>query len=367
MNRAALIFAMALLGGTLHGEAATRIKDITSLQGVRDNQLVGYGLVIGLAATGDGLKNSPFTDQSMHSMLERMGVNVAAGSIKSKNVAAVVVTATLPPFVRTGERIDVSVSSIGDASSLAGGQLIMTPLMAADGDAYAVAQGPISIAGFSATGTAEKLNEGVATAGRIANGALIERELEGNFNSLPSIVLQIRNPDFATAVSITDKINDFARKRYGEAIAAEQDFRTITVKRPDKITVSRLAAELGELEVEPDSPARIVIDEKSGTIVIGEKVKLSTIAVTHGNLTVRVTESPKVSQPLPKSQGQTTVVPSTSITASQSGGQLAVIEGPDLQVLVDGLNRIGLKPTGIISILQAIKTAGALQGELVVQ
>jgi len=362
-----LAFIAGLLLSVGVADAASRIKDITSIQGLRDNQLIGYGLVMGLQATGDSLRNSPFTDQSIRSMLDRLGVNVEAGSVKSKNVAAVVVTATLPPFVGKGERIDVTVSSIGDASSLAGGQLVMTPLVAADGEAYAVAQGPISISGFAASGAAEKLSEGIATAGRIANGALIERELEGDFNSLKSIVLQIRNPDFATAVGISDKINEFSRAKFGVAIAAEQDFRTVHIDRPDKITVSRLAAILGELEITPDSPARIVIDEKSGTIVIGDKVKLSTIAVTHGNLTVRVTETPDISQPEPFSKGETAEIPSTDITANQTGGQLAIIHGPNLQMLVDGLNQIGLKPTGIIAILQAIKTAGALQGELVVQ
>ena len=365
MKKFAFLVALLLSAGV--ADAASRIKDITSIKGLRDNQLIGYGLVMGLQATGDSLRNSPFTDQSIRSMLDRLGVNVEAGSVKSKNVAAVVVTAILPPFVGKGERIDVSVSSIGDASSLAGGQLVMTPFVAADGQAYAVAQGPVSISGFAAEGAAEKLSEGVATAGRIANGALIERELEGDFNALTSIVLQIRNPDFATAVGISDKINEYSKAKFGVAIAAEQDFRTVHVKRPDKITVSRLAADLGELQIVPDSPARIVIDEKSGTIVIGDKVKLSTIAVTHGNLTVRVTESPDVSQPEPFSKGETTEIPSTEIIANQTGGQLAIINGPNLQMLVDGLNQIGLKPTGIIAILQAIKTAGALQGELVVQ
>lgn len=365
MKRFAFLAVLLLSAGA--ADAASRIKDITSIRGLRDNQLIGYGLVMGLQASGDSLRNSPFTDQSIRSMLDRLGVNVEAGSVKSKNVAAVVVTATLPPFVGKGERIDVTVSSIGDASSLAGGQLVMTPLVAADGEAYAVAQGPISISGFAASGAAEKLSEGVATAGRIANGALIERELEGDFNALTSIVLQIRNPDFATAVGISDRINKYSRAKFGVAIAAEQDFRTVHIRRPDKITVSRLAADLGELEIVPDSPARIVIDEKSGTIVIGDKVKLSTIAVTHGNLTVRVTEMPDVSQPEPFSKGETAEIPSTEIIANQTGGQLAIINGPNLEMLVDGLNQIGLKPTGIIAILQAIKTAGALQGELVVQ
>lgn len=365
MKKLVVLVGLLLCAG--NAEASSRIKDITSIQGLRDNQLIGYGLVMGLQATGDSLKNSPFTDQSIRSMLDRLGVNIEAGSVKSKNVAAVVVTAILPPFVGKGERIDVTVSSIGDASSLAGGQLVMTPLMAADGQAYAVAQGPVSISGFTASGDAEKLSAGVSTGGRIANGALIERELEGEFNALKSIVLQIRNPDFATAVGISDKINEYSRKKFGVAIAAEQDFRTVYIKRPDKITASRLVADLGELEVAADSPARIVIDEKSGTIVIGDKVRLSAIAVTHGNLTVRVTERPDVSQPAPLSKGETTTIPSTEIVANQTGGQMAIINGPNLEMLVDGLNQIGLKPTGIIAILQAIKTAGALQGELVVQ
>ncbi len=347
--------------------ATSRIKDMTAIQGVRDNQLVGYGLVIGLQATGDSLRNSPFTEQSMRSMLDRMGVDVAAGTIRSRNVAAVIVSATLPPFVGKGTRIDVTVSSLGDAASLAGGTLVMTPLVAADGNAYAVAQGPVAVSGFASTGQAESLTQGVPTSGRIPNGALIERELTGDFNGLPQLVLQIRNPDFRTAVAIADAINEFAKQNYGEAIASEQDLRTVLVKRPAQVSASRLMADIGNLAVEPDNPARIVIDERTGTIVIGEKVKLARIAVTHGNLTVRITETPTVSQPQPLSDGVTAVEPATTISANQAGGQLAILEGPDLQTLVDGLNKIGLKPTGIIAILQAIKTAGAIQAELVVQ
>lgn len=347
--------------------STVRVKDVTNVQGVRDNQLVGYGLVVGLQATGDGLKNSPFTEQSMRSMLAHLGVNISAGAIKGKNVAGVLVTATLPPFVSQGERIDVMVSSIGDASSLAGGMLVMTPLTGVDGQAYAVAQGPIAVAGFSASGVAEKLTQGIPTSGRIANGALIERELSGDFNSLKSIVLDIRNPDFATAVSIADSINRYSKQRFNEFIATEENLRSVFIKCPKNISVSRLVSEIGELQIEADTPARIVIDEKSGTIVIGQNVKLSTIAVTHGNLTVRVTETPAVSQPNVASNGETVVVPSTKITAKQDGGKVSIIEGPSLQSLVDGLNQIGLKPDGLIAILQAIKTAGAIQGELIVQ
>lgn len=363
-----LVIMLACVAAACQAMAApSRIKDITFIEGVRDNQLVGYGLVVGLQATGDSLRNAPFTEQSVRSMLDRLGVNVPAGAVRAKNVAAVIVTATLPPFVGKGERIDVTVSSLGDASSLAGGQLVMTPLVGADGQAYAVAQGPLAVGGFSAQGAAEKLTEGITTSGRISNGALIERELKGEFNRLSKLSFQVRNPDFATAVKIADRINAFAREKYGDAIAAEKDFRTVEVRRPGSVTASRLAAEIGDLEVEPDSAARIVIDEKTGTIVIGENVKLSTVAVTHGNITVRITETPSVSQPLPKSGGKTTVVPSTTISASVPPGNVAIIEGPTLQGLVDGLNQIGLKPGGIIAILQAIKTAGALQGEVVVQ
>jgi flagellar P-ring protein FlgI len=347
--------------------AASRLKDITAVQGVRDNQLVGYGLVIGLNATGDSLRNSPFTEQSARSMLQKMGVGVPEGSIRARNMAAVVVTATLPPFIGTGARIDVTVSSMGDASSLAGGTLVLTPLVAADGNAYAVAQGPIAVSGFQSAGKAESLTQGVPTAGRIPNGALIERELTGDFNAVEQVSLQIRNPDFKTAALIADAINVYGKQRFGRAIAAELDLRTVTVKRPMEISATRLMAELGDLTVEPDTAARIVVDEKTGTIVIGANVRVSPVAVTHGSLTVRVTEAPTVVQPAPFSDGRTATQDATSVAAKQDGGQLAYIEGPNLEKLVTGLNRIGLKPTGIIAILQAIKSAGALQADLVVQ
>lgn len=365
----AVFYVMSLLFLLLTAEAhaASRIKDITSVQGVRDNQLVGYGLVIGLNGTGDSLRGSPFTEQSLRSMLDRMGINVTAGSIRSRNVAAVVVTATLPPFAGKGTRVDVTASSLGDATSLQGGTLVLTPLMAADGNAYAVAQGPIMITGFAASGEAESLTQGVPTSGRLPNGALIERELAGEFNTLPHVVLKIENADFATAVDIADSINAFSKRRFGKPIAAERDPRTVVVTRPEEITASRLMAEVGAIEVEADSPARIVVDERTGTIVIGERVRISPVAVTHGSLTVRVTETPAVSQPEPFSEGVTAIEPSTSIDASEEGGQVAILDGTDLQALVDGLNRMGLKPNGIIAILQAIKSAGAIQAELVVQ
>ena len=361
------VSALLVLSLIVAAQAATRLKDITAVKGIRDNQLVGYGLVVGLAATGDSLRNSPFTEQSARSMLQKMGIGVQVGTIRSRNIAAVIVTATLPPFIGIGARIDVTVSSLGDATSLAGGTLVLTPLIAADGKAYAVAQGPVAITGFTASGSAESITQGVSTSGRIPNGALIERELTADFNYAEMLTLQIRNPDFKTAVNIADAINIYATKHYGMSIASAEDLRSVVVKRPAKVTASRLMAQLGELTVVPDTPARIVIDEKSGTIVIGDSVRVSPVAVTHGNLTVRVTETPRISQPEPLSKGETAVEPSTTIDAQQDGGQIAVIEGPSLEALVSGLNRIGLKPPGIIAILQAIKTAGALQADLVVQ
>lgn len=363
-----LILAVAFIVATSSmAGAMSRIKDITDVEGIRDNQLVGYGLVMGLAGTGDTMRGSPFTEQSARSMLQRLGVAVPQGSIRARNMAAVIVTARLPPFVSAGERIDVSVSSMGDATSLRGGTLVMTPLSAADGNAYAVAQGAISVTGFQATGDAEKLSEGTPTGGRIPGGALIEREIAADFNGVASLSLKIRNPDFATASRIAEVINRYASKNFGRRIAQAEDFRTVSIDRPKKLSASRLMAAVGDLMVEADTPARVVIDEKTGTIVIGSNVRVSPVAIAHGTITIRVTETPEVVQPAPFSNGRTETQPSTSIDASQTGAKVAVLSGPSLERLVHGLNRIGLKPNGIIAILQAIKTAGALQADLVIQ
>jgi flagellar P-ring protein FlgI len=366
MTRFSMV-ALFLLALSTCSLASSRIKDITDVQGIRENQLVGYGLVIGLAGTGDTMANSPFTEQSTRSMLQRLGVGVPPGSIRSLNVAAVVVTARLPPFISPGERIDVSVSSLGDASSLMGGTLVMTPLSAADGKAYAVAQGAVSVTGFAAAGQAESLSEGTPTGGRIPGGALIERELTADFNDVTSLSLKIKNPDFSTAAQIADVINVYAREKFGKAIAEADDLRTVTIARPERLSASRLMAQIGDLVVEADTPARVVIDEKTGTIVIGSNVRVSPVAVAHGNVTIRVTEMPEIVQPAPFSDGETAVEPSTNISADQEGAKVAVLEGPSLDRLVYGLNRIGLKPAGIIAILQAIKSAGALQADLVIQ
>ncbi|MFI4994179.1 MAG: flagellar basal body P-ring protein FlgI [Hyphomicrobiales bacterium] len=346
---------------------SVRIKDISTLVGLRDNQLVGYGLVVGLQNTGDTLRNAPFTEQAIQSMLDRMGVNVRTDSLRTRNVAAVIVTADLPPFVSNGSRIDVTISSLGDSSSLMGGTLILTSLNGVDGQTYAVAQGAVSVSGFAAAGQAEVLSQGVPTSGRIPNGALIEREIPSRLSNAGPMVLQLRNADFKTAVRVADAINDYTNRFYRVKVAREQDYRTISLIRPPGVSAPRFMAEIGDLTVEPDTPARVVVDERTGTVVIGQDVQISTVAVTHGSLTVRVTETPQVSQPQPLSQGKTVVTPSTVVDANQAGGQIAIVGGTNLRTLVRGLNQIGLKPTGIIAILQAIKSAGALQADLVIQ
>jgi flagellar P-ring protein precursor FlgI len=365
IRRIGLAAIVCLLGWQAH--AATRIKDIISVQGVRANQLVGYGLVIGLNGTGDTLRNSPFTQQSLQSMLDRMGINVRNANMRTRNIAAVIVTADLPAFAGKGARIDVTVSSLGDATSLAGGSLILTPLAGADNQIYAVGQGPLAVAGFASGGKAETLTQGIPTTGRIPNGALVEREAPGHLADEKTLVIELRNPDFNTAVNVADAINAHTVRRYGVKVARENDLRTISINRPFFVNATRFLADIGELGVETDVPARVVIDERSGTIVIGKDVQISTVAVAHGNLTVRVTESAKVSQPLPFSKGETVVTPETMVSADQKGGNFAIVRGTNLQTLVAGLNRIGLKPPGIIAILQAIKSAGALQADLVVQ
>ena len=276
-----------------------RIKDIANLKGVRDNQMVGYGLVIGLNGTGDTLRNSPFTEQSLQSMLDNMGINVRGTSLRTRNVAAVIVTADLPPFVAGGSRIDVTISSLGDATSLTGGTLVLTPLRGADDEIYAVAQGAVAVGGFSVEGAGAEPHPGRATTGRIPNGALIEREVQGRFGDMESLVLELKNPDFVTATRILDAINQHSRGRYQAGVAFERDYRTIILSRPRAVSPVRFIAEIDELLVEPDTPARVVIDERTGTVVIGRDVQISTVAVTHGNLTVRITEAPIVSQPSP--------------------------------------------------------------------
>jgi flagellar P-ring protein precursor FlgI len=372
-----LLLALILALSAAAAQGAVRIKDIADIRGLRENQIVGYGLVIGLNGTGDTLRNAPFTEQSLQSMLDNMGINVRNDNnasstsrpttLRTRNVAAVMVTADLPPSIAPGERMDITVSSLGDATSLLGGTLVMTPLRAADGAVYAVAQGAVTVAGYSVGGQAQSVSQGTPTAGRIPNGALIEREVQGSLHEMDFLVLELKNPDFVTATRILDAINRYAGGRYRAQIAFERDYRTVVLSKPRYVGPVRFLAEIGELTVEPDTPARVVINERTGTVVIGRDVRISTVAVTHGNLTVRVTEMPVVSQPNPFSQGQTVVVPQTMVEANEAGNQVAILSGVDLQRLVHGLNQIGLKPSGIIAILQAIKTAGALQADVIVQ
>jgi flagellar P-ring protein precursor FlgI len=362
-----LCLVLALCFTAFGADAVVRIKDISSLEGVRDNQVLGYGLVVGLQNTGDTLLNSTFTQQALESMLDRMGINVRGTAMRTRNVAAVLVTADVPPFVTPGTRIDVTVSSLGDATSLMGGTLVLTALNGVDGQTYAIAQGQVAVSGYSAEGDAESVTENVPTAGRIANGALMEREVPGDLEELGPLTFELRNPDFTTAERVTDAINAFAQRRYGRMLARQRDQRSIDVDAPPDVDKARFIADLGQLDVEPDMPARVVMDARSGAVVISQDVQISTVAVTYGNITVRVTETPQVSQPAPFSQGKTVVVPNTQINIDQPGGTIAIVHGPSLRTLVAGLNQIGLKPSGIIAILQAIKAAGALQADLIVE
>jgi len=347
--------------------AAARVKDIASLQDSRENLLVGYGLVVGLQGTGDGLRNSPFTEQSMKAMLSSLGIAAGDRSARSKNLAAVIVTAKLPTFARPGARLDVTVSSIGDATSLSGGTLVMTPLRGADSQIYAAAQGAIIVSGFQAEGQAESVTRGVPTTARIPNGGIVEKGIQSELGEVNLMQLQLRNPDFSTAIAVTDAINAFAETRYGVRVARELDSSTISLNRPEGISTARFFADIEKLEVETDTVARVVMDERTGTVVIGQDVKVSKVAVSHGTLSVTVTELPRVVQPNPFSNGETAVEPNTEVNINETSGQIATVQGTDLQQLVGGLNQLGVKPSDIIAILQAIKSAGALQAELVLQ
>jgi flagellar P-ring protein FlgI len=343
--------------------ATSRIKDLANIEGVRQNQLVGYGLVVGLNGTGDTLNNIPFTKQSLQAMLERMGVNIRGATIRTGNVAAVMVTGNLPPFGTQGTRMDVTVSALGDAKNLQGGTLLVTPLLGADGNVYAVAQGSVTINGFQAEGAAASITRGVPTVGRIANGAIIEREIEFALNRLPNVRLALRNADFTTAKRIAAAVNDFLGAKSAEPL----DPSTVQLSIPPEFkgNVVAFLTEIEQLQVEPDLGAKIIIDERSGIIVMGRDVRVATVAVAQGNLTVSISESPQVSQPAPFSRGRTVVTPRTSVSVSEDGKKLAVVkDGVSLQQLVDGLNGLGIGPRDLIGILQAIKAAGAIQADI---
>ncbi len=359
-----ILMAVTAVANPLSAMAASRIKDLVSIEGIRENQLVGYGLVVGLDGTGDSLRNAPYTEQSIVAMLERLGVNTRGTKMKGENVAAVMVTASLTPFARPGNRLDVSVSSIGDAENLRGGTLIVTPLKGADGEVYAVAQGSVQVSGFSAGGAASSVTQGVPTAGRIPNGGIVEKEVNYSMITKKKILLSLRDPDFTTSERIARAINDKMKTRAAMAL----DPATVMMIKPDNYSSNMvdLVTDIEQLYIQPDQKARVVVDERSGIIVIGNEVRVGEVAIAQGNLTIRVSETPQVSQPNPLGQGNTTVVPRTTVDVEDNAGKkFALLKpGVNLQDLVDGLNALGIGPRDMIAILQALKVSGALHAEI---
>lgn len=356
------MLALACLSLASPADARSRIKDIVSFEGVRENQLIGIGLVVGLNGTGDSLRNIPLTKQSLQSMLERMGVNTRDANFDTKNVAAVTVTAKLPPFAAPGAQIDVTVSAMGDAKSLLGGTLLVTPLSGGDGEVYAVAQGTVQTGAVSASGgSGSSITRGVPTAGRIADGGIVEKEVGFQFARQGQMRLTLRNPDFTTAKRIAQAVN---AKFPGAAIADNGSIVTLTTPATSRLVDFVTAIE--QLEVDPDEVAKVVINEVTGVVVMGQDVRISTVAIAQGNLTVSVQETPQVSQPQPFSQGQTTTVPNSQLKIDEEKGKQLVMlkSGASLASLVRGLNALGVSPRDMISILQTIKAAGALQADI---
>ena len=359
------LLVLAAVFGASAGPAAasSRIKDVVSFEGVRENKLVGYGLVVGLNGTGDSLRNAPFTQQSLQSMLERLGVNTRnTTNIDTKDVAAVMVTASLPAFSASGSQIDVTVSAMGDSKSLLGGTLLVTPLLGADGEVYAVAQGTVQTGAISASGASgSSVTRGVPTSGRIASGASVEREIGFDFSKMASMRLTLHNPDFTTAERIAQAVN---ARFPGTAIPDNPTI--VTLRPPSGENIVNFVTSVEQLEVEPDVPAKVVIDEVNGVVVMGEDVRISTVAIAQGNLTISVQETPQVSQPAPFSQGTTQVVPRSQVGFKEQTGRHLILlkSGVSLSTLVKGLNALGVTPRDMISILQAIKTAGALQADI---
>ncbi|PCH72242.1 MAG: flagellar biosynthesis protein FlgA [Rhodobacteraceae bacterium] len=361
-----IVLVMVLLP-LLAQAAPIRLKDLVEFDGVRGNDLVGYGLVVGLNGTGDGLRNAPFTEEIMSNILERLGVNVSGEQFRPKNVAAVLVTATLPPFARVGSQIDVTVSAIGDSKSLMGGTLIMTPLNAADGQIFAVSQGTILAGGTVAEGQAASVTRGVPTSGVIPSGARVEREIEFDLSSLTTVRLALREPDFTTAGRIEVAIN----REFGRQVSIMRDSGTIELDIAATGTASTAHA-IGRIEnilIEPQRKARVVVDQRSGTIVMGDDVRLSRVAVSQGGLTLRIEEAPLVVQPNPFAEGQTVVVPRTGASIEDNAGiSLAEVpEGTSLSEVVAGLNALGVSPRDMIDILKSLKAAGALHAEFIVR
>jgi len=361
-----LLFAVISAGNAV--SARVRLKDLVNFEGVRGNDLVGYGLVVGLNGTGDGIRNSPFTEETMSNILERLGVNVTGEQIRPKNVAAVFVTGALPPFARTGNRIDVTVSTIGDSKSLLGGTLILTPMNGADGKIYAVAQGPIIAGGVAAQGAGASVSLGVPTSGSIPSGARVEREVEFDFNALKTMRLALRNPDFSTAMKIEKAVNKKLRRN--AATMLDSGTVEIDVAQSHTRSPAYLIGTIENIEVRPEQRARVVVDQRSGTIVLGDEVRISRVAVSQGNLTLRVQEKPLVVQPNPFSQtGQTLSAPRTAVSIIEAPGTgLAELSGEtSLSELIGGLNALGVSPRDLINILKSIKAAGALHAEFIVQ
>jgi flagellar P-ring protein precursor FlgI len=358
----ASLIAFALTYGGA-AAAGPRIKDIVNVENVRVNQLVGYGLVVGLAGTGDRIRNAPFTEESMQAMLERMGVNVRGTQMRTQNVAAVSVTATMPAFARSGSQIDVQVSALGDATSLQGGTLLVSSLRALDGEIYAVAQGPVAVSGFKAQGAAASVSRGVATSARIPAGAIVEREVPYSLKSASTLKLGLKNPDFTTARHIAEAIN---RRFAGSAEVLDPATVQIGPHGAEQ-TLIDLLTEVENIQVDVEQPAKVVINEAAGTVVMTSDVRVSPVAIAQGGLTISVTETPIASQPAPFSGGTTKVLPRTQISVDD-GESLAMLGGgTSLQSLVTGLNALGVSPRDLITILQAIKNAGALQAEIQVQ
>lgn len=361
-----ILTLIILLLPALAAAQSVRIKDLVEVDGVRANDLVGYGLVVGLNGTGDGLRNAPFTEEILSNILERLGVNVTGEQFRPRNVAAVFVTAQLPPFSRAGNQIDVTVSAIGDASSLLGGTLVMTPLNAADGQIYAVAQGTVIAGGVGAEGDGARVVQGVPTAGVIPAGARVEREVAFDFTQLSTLRLALREPDFTTAARIEEVIN----AAVGQQAAVMLDAGTVRIdlQRTGAASPARAIVAIENLSVEPQRRARVVVDQRSGTIVMGADVRISSVAVSQGNLTLRIEEEPIAVQPNPFSTGQTVVVPRTQADIIEDPGiGLAEIPvGTSLSEVIAGLNALGVSPRDMIDILKSIKAAGALHAEFVV-
>jgi flagellar P-ring protein precursor FlgI len=356
---------LLIMNTTLH---AARLKDLAAIEGVRDNQLLGYGLVMGLNGTGDDIKKSVFTRQALINLVKRLGMSITPdvfNRMKTDNVAAVMVTADLPPFARPGSRIDVQISTMGDATNLSGGTLLMTPLKGPDGKTYAVAQGPLAVGSIAFGGKAAKVQKNFPTAGHLANGAIVERSVGWQLPPSGDLLYELKEPDFTTASRMTEAINN----RFGPTTAHSPDSGTVKILMPldYRGNVVGFVADLENIEIEAATPARIVVNERTGTIVMGQDVRIATVAVSHGNLNLIISEEMDISQPNPLAAGQTVASPKTNIEVVEDEGNLVVLKmGVSIGEIARALNAIGATPRDLIAIFQAIKAAGALHAELLI-